>query len=195
MKVAIIDYGAGNVQSVQYALDALNVPSVLTSEKSAILGADKVIFPGVGQAKTAMNKINDTGLQVVIPKLNQPVLGICLGMQLMCSSSEEGDVKGLGIFDTPVKQFDSKVKVPHMGWNSLSKLKTPLFDGIEESSYAYFVHSFFIESTDATIAQSNYDGAFSAAIAKDNFYGCQFHPEKSGELGMKILKNFITLCK
>lgn len=193
MRVAIIDYGAGNIRSIQFAFARLGVEAVLTSDEKVIRQADKVIFPGVGAAGSAMNKLRSSGLHDLVPDLQQPVLGICLGMQLMCHASEEGHTKGLGIFDTQVVRFPNTVKVPQIGWNRINALKGPLFKGIEEGSYIYMVHSYYAPLCDATAASSEYGLDYSAALQKDNFYGVQFHPEKSSETGEVILKNFLTL--
>lgn len=155
--------------------------------------ADKIIFPGVGEASSAMKKLKATGLDVLIPTLNQPVLGICLGMQLMCKFSEEGNTNGLGIFDAEVKKFSNKVKVPQIGWNQISALKTDLFDGISENEYMYLVHSFYAPICSETIAISNYELDYSSALQKENFYGTQFHPEKSSSAGQRVLENFLKL--
>ena len=192
-KVVIIDYGAGNIQSIQFALERLGCHSVLSRSKTDIEHADKVIFPGVGHAESAMQKLRETGLDAVIPNLKQPVLGICLGMQLMCTYSEEGETEGLGIFDVDVKRFRIKEKVPHMGWNVISNLKSPLFNAIPEESYMYFVHSYYVPENNASIAETDYEISYCSALAKDNFYGVQFHPEKSGKLGQRILENFLKL--
>ena len=193
MKVAIIDYGAGNIQSLQFALNRLGVQGLLTADVDQLLTADKVIFPGVGEASSAMRKLNASGLQHLLPTLTQPVLGICLGMQLMCNSTEEGMTQGLGIFDVDVKRFSAKVKVPQMGWNTISNTKGPLFDGIDDKEYMYLVHSYFAPSCSNTIAETNYDGAYSTALQKDNFYGVQFHPEKSSKAGSQLLQNFLSI--
>ena len=192
-KVVIIDYGAGNIQSIQFALERLGCHSVLSKDKTEIEQADKVIFPGVGHAESAMQKLKETGLEKVIPNLKQPVLGICLGMQLMCNYSEEGQTEGLGIFDVDVKRFEISEKVPHMGWNVINDLKTPLFEGIPEQAYMYFVHSYYVPDNSETIGITDYEISYCSALAKDNFYGVQFHPEKSGKLGEKILENFLNL--
>ncbi len=192
-KVVIIDYGAGNIQSLQFALERLGCHSVLSRDQREIEQADKVIFPGVGHAESAMQKLKETGLEKVIPNLKQPVLGICLGMQLMCKYSEEGDTPGLGIFDVDVKRFQIQEKVPHMGWNVISNLSTPLFDGIPDRSYMYFVHSYYVPNNVNSIAQTDYEISYCSALAKENFYGVQFHPEKSGKLGEQILSNFLTI--
>ena len=193
MKVAIIDYGAGNIQSLQFALNRLGIQGLLTADVDQLLKADKVIFPGVGEASSAMRKLNASGLQHLLPTLTQPVLGICLGMQLMCNSTEEGMTQGLGIFDVAVKRFSAKVKVPQMGWNTISNTKGPLFDGIDDKEYMYLVHSYFAPSCSNTIAETNYDGAYSTALQKDNFYGVQFHPEKSSKAGSQLLQNFLSI--
>jgi glutamine amidotransferase len=193
MKVAIIDYGAGNIQSLQFALNRLGVQGVLTADVDQLQTADKVIFPGVGEASSAMQKLNASGLQHLLPTLTQPVLGICLGMQLMCNSTEEGMTQGLGIFNVDVKRFSAKVKVPQMGWNTISNAKGPLFDAIDDKEYMYLVHSYFAPSCSNTIAETNYDGAYSTALQKDNFYGVQFHPEKSSKAGSQLLQNFLSI--
>ena len=193
MKVAIIDYGAGNIQSLQFALNRLGVQGVLTADVDQLQTADKVIFPGVGEASSAMQKLNASGLQHLLPTLTQPVLGICLGMQLMCNSTEEGMTQGLGIFNVAVKRFSAKVKVPQMGWNTISNAKGPLFDAIDDKEYMYLVHSYFAPSCSNTIAETNYDGAYSTALQKDNFYGVQFHPEKSSKAGSQLLQNFLSI--
>lgn len=192
-KVVIIDYGAGNIQSIQFALERLGCRSILSKDKAEIAQADKIIFPGVGHAESAMQKLKETGLERLIPNLKQPVLGICLGMQLMCNYSEEGETKGLGIFNIDVKRFDISEKVPHMGWNVINDLKTPLFNGIPERSYMYFVHSYYVPNNTESIAQTDYEISYCSALAKNNFYGVQFHPEKSGKLGEQILGNFLKM--
>ena len=193
MKIVIIDYGAGNIQSIKFAIQRLGYEAVLSNDVDEILAADKVIFPGVGEASSAMEKLRATGLDKLIPNLKQPVLGICLGMQLMCHSSEEGNTEGLGIFDLDVVKFDSSVKVPQIGWNQISELKSDLFKGIPEQSYIYLVHSFYAPLGKETIATSEYGLNYSAALQKNNFYGVQFHPEKSSDVGSHILKNFLTV--
>jgi imidazole glycerol-phosphate synthase subunit HisH len=192
-KIAIIDYGAGNVQSVKYALERLGKDSKLTSNADEILNAKKVIFPGVGEAYSAMNALKLLGLDKLIPEIKQPFLGICLGMQLMCESSEERNTKALGIFPIKVKRFQVDLKIPQIGWNQIRDLKTGLFKGIDENSFMYFVHSYYIPENEYSIANSDYGINFSAAIQKDNFYACQFHPEKSGNIGQQILKNFLEI--
>ena len=193
MKIVIIDYGAGNIQSIMFAIKRLGYEAVLSHDAEEIRNADKVIFPGVGEASSAMAKLRATGLDKVIPTLKQPVLGICLGMQLMCHSSEEGKTEGLGIFDLDVVKFSKKVKVPQIGWNQISKLKSKLFTNIPEKSYIYLVHSFYAPIGEETIATSEYDVEYSAALQKDNFYGVQFHPEKSSDVGSEILQNFLKI--
>lgn len=193
MDITIIDYNAGNVQSVYYALKRLGVEAKITASHNEINKADKVIFPGVGEAASTMKHLKESGLDKLIPKLKQPVLGICLGMQLLCSFTEEGNTGCLNIFPNKVKLFKGKDKVPHVGWNSISNLKGSLFTNIKDGAYVYFVHSYYVESQNDTIATCNYMGNFSAAIQKENFYALQFHPEKSGETGQQILKNFIEL--
>ncbi len=191
--IAIIDYNAGNISSVQNALKRLGYESILTRDKAELLKADKVILPGVGEASSAMTYLREYDLVDLIKDLRQPFLGICLGMQLMCKYSEEGDADCLGIFDADVKLFPPKENVPHMGWNDLSDLKGPLFEGIQANDDVYFVHSYWAELSSDTIAQCDYILPFSAALQKDNFYAVQFHPEKSADVGEKILKNFLAL--
>ncbi len=193
MDVILVDYGAGNIQSLQFALERLNVDAVLSSDKNEISAADKVIFPGVGEASSAMRKLKSSGLDLLIPELKQPVLGICLGMQLMCSQTEEGDTLGLGIFDVSVKRFKSDVKVPQMGWNTLTNMRSPLFHNIKNNEYMYSVHSYYAALCKETIAQTQYGLNYSCALQKDNFYGVQFHPEKSSTAGSQILLNFLNL--
>jgi glutamine amidotransferase len=195
MRVAILDYNAGNTRSVQFALERLGVEPILTRDPVVLAGVDKVIFPGVGAAGATMTYLEEMGLDVIIKNLKQPVLGICLGMQLLCAFSEEGNVAGLGIFPQKVKRFVAKegLKVPHMGWNTLSCEEVPLMAGIEAGSYVYFVHSYYAEMSPYTVASCTYGNCFSAALQKDNFYGTQFHPEKSGSIGAQILENFIAL--
>lgn len=193
MKIVIIDYGAGNIQSIKFALERLGYEGVLSSDITEIKEADKVIFPGVGEAGSAMKKLKSTHLDKLIPTLTQPVLGICLGMQLMCNYTEEGDTSGLGIFNVDVIHFEKKLKVPHIGWNRITELKTPLFKGINEKEYVYLVHSFYTPVCEETIAKCDYGVVYSSALKKDNFYGVQFHPEKSSDAGEMILKNFLDL--
>jgi glutamine amidotransferase len=193
MKIVIINYGAGNIQSIMFAIERLGYKAVLSNNPDEIKAADKVIFPGVGEASYAMKMLQESGLDTLIPTLKQPVFGICLGMQLMCNYSEEGDTKGLGIFDVDVVKFSSKVKVPQMGWNNIYNLKSDLFKGIAEDEYMYLVHSFYAPLCAETIATTNYELEYSSALENDNFYGTQFHPEKSGDVGERILANFINL--
>ena len=208
--IAIVNYDTGNIRSVTNALARVGCTDwVYTDDKHLLTTADKVILPGVGEASTAMAKLAERGLDTLIPTLTQPVLGICVGTQLMCQSSEEGDVDCMGIFRTrvrkfqPEKQQDGKLsivncqlsieKVPHMGWNQITNLRTPLFNHIDEGAYIYYVHSYYPELCDDTIATSHYINAFSGALGRDNFFGTQFHPEKSGSVGAQILKNFLEL--
>ena len=193
MKIVIINYGAGNIQSIMFAIERLGYKAVLSNNPDEIKAADKVIFPGVGEASYAMKMLQESGLNTLIPTLKQPVFGICLGMQLMCNHSEEGDTKGLGIFDVDVIKFSSKVKVPQMGWNTIYNLKSDLFKGIAENEYMYLVHSYYAPLCAETIATTNYELEYSSALENDNFYGTQFHPEKSGDIGEKILENFLKL--
>ena len=193
MKIVILNYGAGNIQSIQFSLNRLGFEGVLSNNHQEILSADKVIFPGVGEASSAMKKLKESGLDQLIPKLKQPVLGICLGMQLMCAHSEEGNTEGLGIFDVNVIKFSSKVKVPQMGWNTIYNLKSDLFDGISENEYMYLVHSYYVPNSENSIANTNYEVEYCSALQKNNFYGVQFHPEKSGKFGEQILSNFLKI--
>ena len=193
MKIVIINYGAGNIQSIMFAIERLGFKAILSNNPDEIKAADKVIFPGVGEASSAMKMLLESGLETLIPTLKQPVLGICLGMQLMCNKSEEGNTKGLGIFDVDVIKFTSKVKVPQMGWNQIYNLKSPLFEGINENEYMYLVHSFYAPNCPEAIATTNYEVEYASALQKDNFYGTQFHPEKSGDIGEQILGNFLKL--
>lgn len=198
MNVVIIKYNAGNIESVTNALLRLGITAEVTADVEKIKAADKVIFPGVGEASTTMEYLRESGLDEVIKGLTQPFLGICLGMQLMCAHSEEGDVECLGVFPNKVKRFAPEAdkefitKVPHMGWNELTHLKSKIFEGVEEKSYVYFVHSFYAEVNEYTAAQCDYINPFTAALHKDNFYATQFHPEKSQSVGAKILENFIS---
>ncbi len=193
MKIVIINYGAGNIQSIKFAIQRLGYEAVLSDDPKEIKTADKVIFPGVGEASSAMNKLKASGLDTLVPQLKQPVLGICLGMQLMCNHTEEGDTKGLGIFDVDVVRFNSGVKVPQIGWNQIEALKSPLFEGITEKDHIYLVHSYYAPVTKDTVACTTYGTQYSTALHKDNFYGTQFHPEKSSDVGEKILSNFLNL--
>ncbi|MCT8340321.1 imidazole glycerol phosphate synthase subunit HisH [Flavobacteriaceae bacterium TK19130] len=192
-EIVIIDYGAGNVKSLEFAFNRLGKEVMVTNNSTIIKNAEKVIFPGVGRAGSAMEKLKEASLHTLIPNLTQPVLGICLGMQLLCSKTEEDDVKGLGIFNVEVKRFTPEVKVPQMGWNTVSNVKSPLFKGILENSYMYLVHSYYAPVCKQTIASSEYGDVYSTALQNENFYGVQFHPEKSGKVGAQLLKNFIEL--
>jgi glutamine amidotransferase len=193
MSIIIIDYGAGNIKSIQFAFKRLGVTAILSNDIDEIKAADKLIFPGVGEASSAMKMLRESGLDKVIPNLKQPVLGICLGMQLMCNSSEEGNTKGLGIFNVAVKRFSNAVKVPQMGWNTVANLKSALFTGVKEKEFMYLVHSFYAENCKESIATTTYEIEYAAALQKDNFYGVQFHPEKSSLAGEQLLKNFLEL--
>lgn len=196
MNIVIIKYNAGNIFSVEHAFKRLGIEAVVTGDKELIRKADKVIFPGVGEASSTMQHLQQTGLDKLIPDLNQPVLGICLGMQLMCSRSEEGNVDCLNIFDTEVKRFvpqKHEDKVPHMGWNTISNVKSDLFDISLENQFVYFVHSYYVAISEHTAAVTDYIHPFSAAMHKNNFYATQFHPEKSGNVGESILKNFLKI--
>jgi len=199
MKTVIIRYNAGNIRSVNNALHRLGYDAEITADPDKIITADKVIFPGVGEASKTMDYLNKTGLGDTIKNLKQPVLGICLGMQLMCSHSEEGDVACLEIFDEGVKRFvlpepnKENIKVPHMGWNRIYDLKGDIFDSSIEGEYVYFVHSYFVASGNHTSATTDYILPYSSALQKDNFFATQFHPEKSGKVGEKILQNFLKL--
>lgn len=209
MNLAIVKYNAGNIQSVLYALERIGATATVTDDPEQLIQADKVIFPGVGEASSAMRYLQERKLDQLIRGLKQPVLGICLGMQLMCSRSEENDTDCLGIFDEQVKSFRNarphdqnvasiqgntgapKFKIPQIGWNSISNLKSPLFDRVADNSYCYFVHGYFAALGDHTIAVTDYIMPYSAALHRENFYGVQFHPEKSAAVGEQILKNFI----
>jgi glutamine amidotransferase len=194
MKVAVIKYNAGNITSVEFAFKRIGIDVNITDDANEIQAADKVVFPGVGEASSAMKYLKENNLDKVIKELKQPVLGICLGMQLMCDYSEEGETECLGIFNKKVKHFGSKqLKVPQIGWNNIFDLKSPLFKNINEDSFVYFVHGYYAELGENTIATSDYILKYSSALHKDNFYGTQFHPEKSGSVGEQILKNFINL--
>jgi glutamine amidotransferase len=193
MKIVIINYGAGNIQSIKFAIQRLGYEAVLSNDVKEIQGADKVIFPGVGEASSAMEKLKSTGLDKLIPTLKQPVLGICLGMQLMCNFNEEGNTKGLGIFDVDVVKFNNTVKVPQIGWNQIENLNSELFKGIAEKEYMYLVHSYYVPLNNEAIATTEYGLKYASALQKDNFYGVQFHPEKSSKAGEQILKNFLKL--
>lgn len=193
MNLVIVDYKAGNVQSVMFALERLGINATLSCDFETIRSADKVIFPGVGEASSAMAELKARNLDKLLPTLTQPFFGVCLGMQLLCTHSEEGDTDLLDIIPTEVKRFQTDLKVPHMGWNRLEKLESPLFQGLQEQDFVYYVHSYYVPLGDCTIAQSSYPEPFSAALHYKNFYAAQFHPEKSGPAGSKILKNFLDL--
>ncbi len=193
MKIAIINYGAGNIQSIIFAIERLGYHAVLSKDPTEIKAADKVIFPGVGEASYAMKMLKESGLDTLIPTLTQPVLGICLGMQLMCNHTQEGNTDGLGIFDVNVIKFTSKVKVPQMGWNTIYNLKSDLFKEVNEKEYMYLVHSFYAPLCKETIATTDYEVEYSSALENCNFYGTQVHPEKSGDVGEQILKNFLVI--
>lgn len=193
MQIVIIQYNAGNIRSVDFALKRLGVEAEITDNPQKIRNADKVIFPGVGEARSTMDHLKEKGLDRVIAGLQQPVLGICLGMQLLCAESEERNTRTLGILPTRVARFRGAVKVPHMGWNRISHLQSPLFEGIEEGAFVYFVHSYYVPLMPHVIADSEHGTRFSAAVRKDNFFAVQFHPEKSGPTGARILRNFINL--
>lgn len=190
--ICILKYNAGNVQSVTYALQRLGVEVALTDDIELLSKADKIIFPGVGEASTTMTYLKEKNLDKFIKEVKQPLLGICLGMQLLCKHSEENNTDCIGVFDVNVKLFPPKEKVPHIGWNTLQELKTPLFNGLQNPD-VYFVHSFYAEQNAHEIATCNYILPFAAALQKDNFYAVQFHPEKSGDAGSKILENFLNL--
>lgn len=192
MQVVILDYGAGNVRSVQFALERLGIDSVLSNDSETILSADRIIFPGQGEAESAMKKLRQYGLDRLLPELKQPLLGICLGMQLMFDASEEGDTKGLGIIHGQVKRF-TQGKIPQVGWNTIEELQGPLFQNIPELSYMYLVHSYYAPLVTETSATSTYGIRYTVAIQKDNFFGVQFHPEKSSKAGQQLLENFIYL--
>ncbi len=195
MKIVIINYGAGNIQSIKFAIQRLGYEAVLSHDEDEIRSTDKVIFPGVGEASSAMEMLKATGLDKVIVTLKQPVLGICLGMQLMCNYCEEGDTQGLKIFDCDVLKFDNREKVPQIGWNQIENLKSDLFKGIKEKEYMYLVHSFYVPMNSEAIATTNYGLQYASALQEKNFYGVQFHPEKSSKAGAQILKNFLELTQ
>jgi glutamine amidotransferase len=193
MKVAIVKYNAGNIRSVYFALERLGIEAVITDDHQQLHSADKVIFPGVGEASTTMKYLKDKKLDILLRELTQPVLGICLGLQLMCAHSEEGDTDCIGIFGVKVKKFERQLKVPHMGWNSLQNAKGKLISHDLVGKFVYFIHSYYAELGKNNSAVTNYINPFSAAIERNNFYATQFHPEKSGRVGEKILKNFLEL--
>lgn len=194
MNIAIVKYNAGNVQSVIYALNRLGLEPVLSDDAETLRKADKVIFPGVGEASSAMRYLRSNGLDQVIRSLKQPVLGICLGMQLLCAASEEGNTACLGVFDETVTRFKGSEKIPQIGWNTVSKLKGPLFANISENSYMYFVHGYYVPQSPFAIAKADYMLSYSAALQKNNFYAVQFHPEKSTNTGEQLIKNFVQQC-
>ena len=194
--IAVIKYNAGNIHSVVHALRREGVEPMVTDNAEIIRHADKVLFPGVGEASTTMEYLRLHKMDTLIKSLTQPVLGICLGMQLMCKESEEGEASCLGLFDINVKKFErmsNEDKIPHMGWNQITNLTSPLMYGVKDNGYVYFVHSYYVPLCKETIARTNYLVQFSAALNKDNFYATQFHPEKSGTVGSKILQNFLNL--
>jgi glutamine amidotransferase len=193
MNIAIIKYNAGNIHSVRLALMRLGIEPMISDDPETLRKADKVIFPGVGEASTAMEYLKVRNLDELITGLNQPVLGICLGLQLMCRYSEENDTQCLGIFDTKVRKFPPEDKVPHMGWNTILDLESPIFDKVDDDAYVYFVHSYYAELNEYEIAKTNYILPFASAMQKNNFFAVQFHPEKSGKIGEQILKNFVEL--
>lgn len=193
LSVVIIDYGAGNIKSIQFAFKRLGIDAVLSNNPDEIIAADRVIFPGVGEASSALKMLQNSGLDTLIPTLKQPFLGICLGMQLLCNYTEEGDTKGLGVFQVAVKRFPNTVKVPQMGWNTVSNLKSDLFKDIPENSYMYLVHSYYAEHCGEAIAVTNYNGNYASALQHKNFYGVQFHPEKSSTAGEQVLRNFLNI--
>lgn len=193
MNLVIVDYKAGNVQSVMFALERLGIQATLSSDFETIKAADKVIFPGVGEASSAMAQLKARNLDKLLPTLKQPFFGVCLGMQLLCQHSAEGDTDLLGIIPLPVKRFETDLKVPHMGWNTLENIQSPLFEGVKEQEFVYYVHSYYVPVSDYTIAQTSYPEPFSAALHYKNFYAAQFHPEKSGPAGSQIIKNFLAL--
>jgi glutamine amidotransferase len=193
MKLVIINYGAGNIKSIQFAFKRLGINASLSNTLDEIRKADKIIFPGVGEASSAMKMLSESNLDKLIPNLKQPVLGICLGMQLLCNKTEEGNTKGLGIFKTEVKKFSNNVKVPQMGWNTITNLKSKLFHNIDDNNYMYLVHSYYAEQCAEAIATTNYDIEYASALQHKNFYGVQFHPEKSSKAGEQILMNFLNL--
>ena len=193
MKVVIIKYNAGNVQSLEFALNRLGIDPTVTDDHEEIQQADKIIFPGQGEARSAMNYLKDKKLDRVVTQLRQPVLGICLGMQLMCSHTEENDTTCLGIMDVKVKRFEGSFKIPHMGWNNITQLSGVLFAEIKEQDYLYFAHSYYVNICEQTMAQAKYGNNFSVALQKNNFYAIQPHPEKSADCGIQILDNFLKI--
>ena len=200
MKVAVVRYNAGNIRSVINALHRIGVEPVVTDDPAVLAAADRVIFPGQGEASTTMAYLRQSGLDAVIRDLKQPVLGICIGQQLLCAHSEEGETNCLGVFDSPVVRFpatsaEGRVKIPQMGWNTIEQLRSPLFSGLKEGDFVYFVHSFYVPDCAEAIARTTYGGVtYASALRRGNFYTTQFHPEKSGDIGLRILHNFIHLC-
>lgn len=190
-EVLILDYGSGNIQSLCFALARRGYATILSNDFDQVRAAERIIFPGVGAAGIAIQKLKETGLDLLIPNLTQPILGICLGMQLMCRSSEEGDTAGLGIFEVEVQKFSAKVKVPCVGWNQLTEVKTSLFEGVSKQDYVYLIHSYYAPPCKETIALTSYGIPYSAGLRRGNFFGVQFHPEKSGSVGERILDNFL----
>lgn len=197
MKIVIIKYNAGNIRSVLFALERIGAEAMVTDEPDLITTADKIIFPGVGEASSAMNYLQERKLDNLIKNLRQPVLGVCLGMQLLCAYSEENETRCIGVFDETVKKFspqeDQRLKVPQVGWNNIYELKSGLFTGVPQNSFTYFVHGYYVGLGETTIAKTEYVQPYSSALQKNNFYGVQFHPEKSAIVGERILKNFIQL--
>lgn len=193
MEVAIVKYNAGNIQSVLFALERIGIKATVTDDPETLLSADKIIFPGVGEASTAMQYLKERKLDELLVSLKQPVLGICLGMQLLCDYSEENETTCMGVFKTIVKKFNEDLKVPQIGWNNIHFDSSPLFKGINKDPYCYFVHSYYAEISQDTIATTTYGITFSSALAKNNFYGVQFHPEKSAATGEQILKSFLSI--
>jgi glutamine amidotransferase len=195
MKVVLLKYNAGNVQSVLFALERIGVEAMVTDDHEEIRSADSVLFPGVGEALSALQSLQEKNLDKLIPELKQPVLGICVGLQLLCTHSEERNTKGLNVFDVKVKRFPSKpnLKVPQIGWNAIYGLQSPLFKNVKENSYIYYVNSYYAELCEWTIAKSDYGIEYSASLQKDNFYGVQFHTEKSADAGEQILRNFMNI--
>jgi imidazole glycerol-phosphate synthase subunit HisH len=194
-KVTIIKYNAGNIQSVMYALDRIGVSYVLSDNPEEILAAERIIFPGVGEASTAMKSLEANGLNKLIPQLKQPFLGTCVGMQLLCKHSAENNTACLGVFEIPVLRFPKVdgYKIPQTGWNDIFELKHPLLNGVPEHSYVYYNHGYYAPICEATIAKTNYMIEYSAVLQKENFYACQFHSEISGDIGQRIFENFMTL--
>ncbi len=200
MNVAVVRYNAGNIRSVINALHRIGIEPLVTDDAAELAVADRVIFPGQGEAANTMAYLRESGLDEVIRALKQPVLGICIGQQLLCTHSEEGDTPCLGVFDSPVRRFPAvceagRVKIPQIGWNTIGDLQTPLFAGLKEGDFVYFVHSFYVPDCAAAIARTTYGGVtYASALHRGNFYATQFHPEKSGDVGLRILHNFIHLC-